>query len=1299
MGKICRILSNDEIFDALNEFVDQNISLELRLKFETAQRQGFYNKFSEFLYDNYKKFNTSKHYQRVFTTLNDAKLFYDNVKRIYPLVKLPEFIPTNGYYKVYVHSGQKFKDIYENLSERVKQIVDEKSRLEDLQLAKEFEKLQKEANYRVNDEGDVTPYITPYNDVDYLLDTDSQYQFIINRKTEELANINRSIASEKAKNNTSEVERLIKVRNQIEESIKTLTEGPSFSDILNIAQADLEFIDTIFEKDLVSPQDLTSIMNKFDFWLSDRLKEAFFDTEAILDEAPNYLSFLEKKNEFDRKRTKWTNLAEKYMNSVIKDVTDNVYTEEQLKIMKTQLLESNSFQSLLRGLSTDANIFIQVIDYKMKEASELARQEILDFQKILTEQTEKLIKKVGSTDPKNLYKLFLQLDAKGNWTGNIVNRFSQKFFDEIRKYKVRDWSDGEQVAERYRWLKENTITFDPRKLFFEEYLELEEGNRPVRYNEADRQAHIAELKRQLGEKGYEYYYQKAKEGFERYKERLSEFTDSLEGTSDEIKDALDSWKKEWSPFYYLDKTTGASYSPGRFLGFENIVNVPRRYKTDGTETGWYDKNFDKIESDETYLNYYNFYIESLTKFRKYYPSEDEHQINYLPELRENQLLKQFITNPLAIKGNLYDFFIEQTTENEIFQNQIDSVGNLKRTLPIYMMGNTMSKLSNIERQVIADQAAKKFPNRNSIEFRNLNEKMQYDAIQKKLKEKSFDLFKVLSAHAVSAETFKHKSRVEDFLRIGKDFLNNAEKIHLANDDKPKTGLFGFLTQKGGLKNLTEAFDYASDYFYGISKVKKPGKLLFIPERVAKDLESKKQIEDYEKEITELKSQPQTDEVVKKIELTRKKIESLQVQFVPSNAADTILKYVHLKGMGWNPFSAVTNLSFGAISNYTHAAGEEDFTDKELTKAYGLLLNNVFRATHIVNMKTAVKITQLMMEYGVVGDIREGTGSNKIKGIREKFKILLPYEMTSRAEFINQGSTFIAMMLNTKIEDLNGKQRNLFEAYTLDADNNLVWNTKDFGEKTEWQTLGKSKTKFKLKVEAVKAIIHGNYNPNDPVRAKKTVLGRALLMFRNWMAEGFANRFQSERDNVILGRKLKGRYRSYYEAKTAEGEPVGPGRSLQLTLQEMARLLTKGLYNSKGINSLSDVDKANLKKNARELNIYMSLMVLCLILKNLRDDDEEDRYFLTILINNFNRVQSDIDFYTNPLSFEQLQRNTIPAFGLIVDVQRLFKASYRYLNDEDGKNGSTTFEEAFFRVFPGGFAYYRTQSVLEDVQYK
>ena len=1290
MAKTCRIFSDDEVFNALGSLVDQHVAAVVKTRYDVAKNQGKINKVSEYLIGKYNKNKDRPSERRVFNNYNAAKDYFLRVREQYDLVNPPRQIPNTNDYEVYSYSGKKYANIINSLID----IFNEVRTKEELEFLKEDKARRMEANETFNDEGEL---YAPASDIDYSISVESQYDFVLQRKKEEMANLKRLIALEESRKNTENVERLLKSKEKLEADIKNLTDAPNFSDVMNIASADLAEIDTILNKDLLSPQDLLIVKNKLEFWLSERFKEAFFSTEDIINEVPNYKNFLAKKAEFDKNRTKWENLASSYLNSVIKDVTNNNYTVEELRIMKKQLLEINIGQGQMRDLSTDSNIFIQVIDSKMKEASELARQEVLEFQKRLTTETEALIKKVGSNNPKKLYELFLQLDSKGNWSGNIVNRFSQKFFDARKATKVTDWSDTNQVKAMYKWFKDNTITFDPRKLFYEDYLEMEEGNNPALFNESDRQEEIAELKRHLGEKGFATYFEKQKQVFADFKARYNEVKESLEASQssqEEINDALEAWKKEWSPFFYLDKTTGASTSAGKFLGYNYIVNVPRRFKKDGELTGWYDKNFDKIEADSTYLNYYEFLTDSLQKFKSYYPSDNDLQANYLPELRETQVLKQFFTNPLALKSNLYDFFIDQTAENEIFQDQTDSMGNLIRVLPAHMMSNALSKLSPIEKRIIVDEAVKKIPNTNSVEFKTLLEKMQYDAVQKKIKEKSFDLFKVLSAHSVTAETYKHKTRTEDFLKIAKDFVYNAERISVTANGQTSSSVMGFKTQKDGLRNLINAFDYALDSWYGLDKNKKAGKL------VAKDLESKKKIEDYEKTIKELESGEKSDETVKKIELLKENIRSLQKIFIASNASDAVLKYIHIKSMGWNPFSAVTNLGFGFISNYTHAAGEQDFTSEELNKAYSFLLNNVFRATRAVNMKTAVKISQLMMEYGVVGDIREGTGSRAIKGIKEKFKILLPYEMTSRAEFINQGSTFVAMMLNKKdIKDLAGNDRTLFDAYILDADNNLIWNEAEFGPQEAWQSLGKSKTAFKLKVEAVKKIIHGNYDPNSPVAIKKTALGRALMMFRNWVAEGFANRFESEYENIKLGRQVKGRYTSFYSAKTKEGDPVGIGRSISLTLQEMARILTKGMYNSKGVNALTDVDKANLKKNAMELNIYLSLMVLSMILKHMNDgdDDDESAMFLTFMINNFNRLQTDITFYTSPLSFEKLQRNSIPAFGFITDIARLNKAAFKYINGEDGKNGSTTFQEAFFRVFPMGFAYYRTESIIEDVQ--
>ena len=1290
MGKTCRIISNDDIFSSLEELMHQHVAAVLRTRYEMAKQAGTTDRMLTFLMDRYKKHKNRQPEHRIFDNYKEAKDYFLKVRQDYDLVNPPRKIVGSGSYAVYTYSGMQYANIISELSERLGMELDfyEERTLEEIKTR------QKEANEAFNDEGEL---YAPDNDVDYSVSVESQYDFVLKRKKEEMTNLNRLIALELSKRNSENVERLNKVKERLENDIKKLIDTPNFSDIMNIASNDLEEMDALLNQDTLSPQDLVIINKKLEFWLSDKFKEAFFTPDDIINKVSNYEIFLEKKAEFARNKTRWENLASDYMNSVIKDVTNNNYTVEQLKIMKKQLLEINIGQGQMRDLGTDSNIFIQVIDTKLKEASEFARQEVLEFQKKLTVETEALIKKAGTNNTKKLYELFLQLDSKGNWSGNIVNRFSQKFFDTKQAVKVKDWSDTNQVKAMYKWLKDNTITFDPRKLFYEDYLEIEEGNRPAIFGEADREAHIADLKRELGEKGFATYFEKQKRVFEDFKARYNEVKENLEASpskAEEIKDALDAWKKEYSPFFYLDKTTGANVSAGKFLGYNYIISVPRRFKSDGELTGWYDKNFDKIEADPTYLKYYDFLTDSLQKFKSYYPSDNDLQVNYLPELKETQVLKQFFTNPLALKSNLYDFFIDQTAENEIFQDQTDSMDNLIRVLPQHMMSNAMAKLSPIEKRILVDEAAKKIPDTTSVEFKTLLQEMQYNAIQKKIKEKSFDLFKVLSAHAVTAETFKHKTRTEDFLRIAKDYVYNAERINVTANGQTSSSIMGYKTQKDGLRNLINAFDYAVDSWYGLNKNKKPGKLL------AKDLESAKKIEGIEADIKELESKEQNDETVKKIEDLKENIRSLQKIFVTSNAADSVLKYIHIKSMGWNPFSAVTNLGFGFISNYTHAAGEQDFTSSELTKAYGYLMNNVFRATSLVNMKTAVKLSQLMMEYGVVGDIREGTSSHAIKGIQEKFKILLPYEMTSRAEFINQGSTFIAMLLNRKdIKDLNNKDRTLFEAYTLDADNNLIWNEAEFGPQEEWQSLGKAKTAFKIKLEGVKKIIHGNYDPDSPVAIKKTAIGRALMMFRNWVAEGFANRFESEYENIKLGRQVKGRYTSFYSAKTKDGDPVGIGRSISLTLQEMARILTKGMYNSKGVNTLTDVDKANLKKNAMELNIYLSMMVLTMMLKHMNDgdDDDESGIVLNFMINSFSRLQTDITFYTSPLSFEKLQRNTIPAFGFITDIAKLSKASFRYINGEDGKNGSTTFMEAFFRVFPMGFAYYRTEAILEDVQ--
>ena len=60
-------------------------------------------------------------------------------------------------------------------------------------------------------------------------------------------------------------------------------------------------------------------------------------------------------------------------------------------------------------------------------------------------------------------------------------------------------------------------------------------------------------------------------------------------------------------------------------------------------------------------------------------------------------------------------------------------------------------------------------------------------------------------------------------------------------------------------------------------------------------------------------------------------------------------------MGWNVLAGISNIGFGTISNWTHAAGGEDFSMRNFTKAQTLAWNTLGGKT----TKNGKKISNLM----------------------------------------------------------------------------------------------------------------------------------------------------------------------------------------------------------------------------------------------------------------------------------------------------------------------------------------------------
>ncbi len=200
-----------------------------------------------------------------------------------------------------------------------------------------------------------------------------------------------------------------------------------------------------------------------------------------------------------------------------------------------------------------------------------------------------------------------------------------------------------------------------------------------------------------------------------------------------------------------------------------------------------------------------------------------------------------------------------------------------------------------------------------------------------------------------------------------------------------------------------------------------------------------------------------------------------------------------------------------------------------------------------------------------------------------------------------------------------------------------------------------------------------------------------MMFRSWIAEGVLNRFGEERPSLYLG-KRKGRYRTYAEFYDSNDAFTG-------TLKLFLALVTKA-----GKEGLSDVDKANMRKNAMELSLYLSLIAIGVLTRSLADDDDDEPdYMANFLINQSIRLQGDLTFYTSPLSFEKITRSSLPAFAYVKDVTEFAVACKKYIQGKDiirsGEyKGMSRITREFSQLFPitsQGYSHYNKVAKEQD----
>ena len=1057
------------------------------------------------------------------------------------------------------------------------------------------------------------------NSIDFGEDTtiSPSIKKIVSRLQSRIRELNRSMSESKS-NKVVYQEKI----DALEKQIEKLEEENNLKEISAVANIHLDWASNILDHKKISTSELTEVEQIINVWRD--VKSLFKDDYQSGGKYQETLSQIS--NRAEDLEIKYLDMAKAVMVEEI-----NATSTRQVKVKDLELMaDITATRANMLDLSHVDNPVAQALDTWLKNSARDTNTEFTMIARDIKAEFDKL--KAHPEFKKNGFDIFLQKDKNGKWTGGLVNRYSQDWYDARAKSwaKVkRDKGNTKKWADHFKWLRENEIMVDTGVLFEQDGSHKSDGT----YKK-----HVKELINEFGETRANEMIQQAQDKYMEYLKDLDAFILSTQAEMEvdseitqEMSDAkIQRWKLENSPKAYISNYKGGLIIQGlKMRGYKYTVSKPRK-TINGKATKWYDANYEKIEKDPVLNQFYNFYRSAMAKNMSVLPTYalKDTQANFIPFIKKS-LMEQFTSS--GLKGSMVG----------LWENFADSISSIESTT------------------VSADR---------NMRTGNVNKRIPIKFLQEgEVSNKSTDLIKGLEMFTLMALNYKHKSKVEDKALILQRLINEAsQKQVTANNEVQRDSEGNLYETKDGNVNLKKLVQHTIDYtLYNKRRNEGDATGIFIadsPKNSIRATKLAKQIKDLN---TKLSLGTITDkEHSKQIEPLQKELDELGGKNVSTaDIADFTMKITQLKGMAFNIFSASNNMTFGLVSNIIHASGGEDFTMKEALQAYRIMLNSTSKSLFLdragIGEKTAKKLNALIEKFDVLFEVNEAAyrGNNKDKsGISR----LSPYELQKRGEYFVQGMNMVARMLNEKVTTKDGKETSLFEAF----DENGNWRTDVYGENSGWNgDIGDDNQmidfrKFRNRLTQINKRIHGNYDPASFPMMKKSVLGRFAMQFRSWLAESVASRFDHEQWDEQLGRNTKGTYRTIGQ--------LGPMQ----TIRAFAKI---AIGRSNGLSDMSAADQANLKKAFTELAFIIGLNIMALTVMALSDDDDEDKVVRNIAINQLYRVQADLTFYMTPSSFDRILSNPVPAIRTYLDAERAMAGTIQYVMQDEELDGRKKLE--------------------------
>jgi hypothetical protein len=863
----------------------------------------------------------------------------------------------------------------------------------------------------------------------------------------------------------------------------------------------------------------------------------------------------------------------------------------------------------------------------------------------LNELYKPLVKLYGK---KKLMNMLQEKDSDNNNTGNLSSEIDALYYEEMSIAR----ESGKKTLKE--WMKENISTISAFSLTTDVETE---SDLNARENLGDEL--FEERKKEAKQKLRDYKYSK--------EAMWSSIETKYEGDPERIAEAKKRWDHKNSPYIYEQFIAGDDLKSYRDENNELLKGVdPAMIELYGNPTRrfvvqfpskskHYSKQYKEIQNNEALKEYYNELRSSLESIHKSMPYSKRKGIhsNTIPFVSKN-IVEQFQEEGMKEAGaTMWESFKQSFKQKEDskmffgFQDPYDGYTEDYLDGPVYDNNRLKEEEYQILRAKMKDSQGNIVTNPSPEDI----VKLRKQAATNVANQSTDDFNSIIMSYTYASESYKMKSQIEDMVKISQNIMSKRlEKIDLSENNGKSSfketfqGNIFTKGPKGSFSQLNELINFhINSQFYDKSS---EDKLLKSKKKTytAKEKAEKEELEELLKTAT-------TEEQKKSI---NNKIDRLGGFLSGANTIDNAMLYVQNKGMAFNLPAGVANYLQGNIAAWTHAAGGRDFSSSEFRKAWWITNQSLGKGI----TQDGKKMMLLMEHFDILKDSSEelytddsvSQFGNAIAGDRKWMKRFSSFYINKKVEYMNQAPTMAAMLMN----------RGLWDKFDV-KDDKLVFEGEEVvdNDKSMFHVTSDEYHKQRLQIDHIIKKLNGNYDPYSRVQIKKTALGRAAMQFRSWIPELINERFGEEKNDRVMGRKERGRYRDLITMKGIKG-----------LLWNTIPFYSKDVMDENG--NIDDLASHNAKKNAKELQVYLMLAATGAALSALAADDDDEAWYFNMLVNNALRARKDLEFFANPFEAEKISKNILPLMSVMSDGWGVIHALAKFgIGEDEITNGDFT----------------------------